>query len=133
MPALRVKAVLENLPPTQDYVTDLAQKAGLPHKLIPKLSLVLEEVVVNIVSYAYPGGEGEMEIECALRPGEFCCTVRDWGPPFNPLEADMPDTHQPIEERPIGGLGLMLVTTMTNRREYVRNNGANELKFCMSY
>lgn len=133
MTAYRVAAVMENLPPTQDFVLDLARLGGIPAPLELKLTLVLEEVIVNVVNHAYAGTDGDMEVECATRSGSFCCTVRDWGPPFNPLETDEPDTTSGIEDRPVGGLGLMLVTTMSDDCSYTHSGEANELTFCFKY
>lgn len=133
MSALRLAAALDNLTAAEDYVLDLAQQAGVPTELEPKLRLALEEIVVNIASYAYPEKDGDFEIECDPRPNSFCCTIRDWGSAFNPLEADEPDTSQSLEERPIGGLGLMLVTSMADHSSYARVDNANELTFCFSH
>ncbi len=132
MSVFRAAAAIENLPPTQDFVIDLARKAGLPAPLELKLNLVLEEVIVNVANHAYAGTDGDMEVECASPPGKFCCTVRDWGLRFNPLKAAKPDTTASIEERPIGGLGLMLVTTMSDNCSYTRSGETNELTFCFS-
>lgn len=105
----------------------------MPAPLELKLNLVLEEVIVNIVNHAYAGTNGDMEVECTTPSGKFCCTVRDWGPPFNPLLADKPDTTSDIDNRSVGGLGLMLVTTMTDECSYTRSGESNELTFCFTY
>jgi anti-sigma regulatory factor (Ser/Thr protein kinase) len=38
-----------------------------------------------------------------------------------------PDTNLPIEERPIGGLGLHLLRNLSDRMEYVWKNGRNRV------
>ena len=53
--------------------------------------------------------------------------VEDDGHPFNPLEQMEPDTNLPIEERPIGGLGLHLLRKLSDRMEYVWKNGRNRV------
>lgn len=132
MSALRATADLSSLHPMRDHALAHARKSGLSIELEPKLDLVLEEILVNVASHAYGGEAGEVELECEVTNDEFCCTVRDWGIPFNPLAQDEPDTTQPLNERPIGGLGLLFVTTMPNSCSYRRNGEANELTFCFS-
>lgn len=132
MCAFRTAADLKHLPATRDFVFSQAREAGLPNELERKLDLVLEEILVNVMNYAYGDGEGEVEVECDVRSDSFCCTVRDWGPTFNPLHAPTPDTSLGIDERPVGGLGLMFVNTMSDTCSYVRENEANELTFCFS-
>ena len=114
----------------RDHALNHAQQAGLSIELEPKLDLVLEELLVNIASHAYGGESGDVELECSVREEGFCCTVRDWGTPFNPLAQDKPDTNANVEERPIGGLGLLFVTTMPTTCEYTRKGAINELTFC---
>jgi len=54
-------------------------------------------------------------------------TVTDDGHPFNPLEAPEPDTTLPVEERPIGGLGIYLLRKMFDRMDYTRTDGKNRV------
>jgi serine/threonine-protein kinase RsbW len=53
--------------------------------------------------------------------------VEDDGLAFNPLEMLAPDTKQPLEERPVGGLGIHLVRTLMDEVAYRRQNGRNLL------
>jgi len=133
MTAFSATAALTSLPGIRDYVLAKAQKANVPISLEPKLDLVLEEILVNVANHAYGGDQGKVEVECSQSPGAFCCTVRDWGVPFNPLSTEEPDLDADIDDRPIGGLGLFLVTTMSNECSYTRKNDVNELTFCFSY
>ncbi len=133
MAVFSAKAILNNLTLIREQVFEQARATGLPPELEPKLDLVLEEILVNVIKYAYPDTDGNMEVECITDADSFCCIVRDWGPPFDPLVVAPPDTEAGIEERPIGGLGLMLVSTMTDDCSYVRSDETNELKFCFSF
>jgi anti-sigma regulatory factor (Ser/Thr protein kinase) len=132
MSVLRVTADLSNLPAVREHVHESAGRAGLPDGSDLKIDLVIEEVLVNIVNHAYRGDGGPLEVECAVRDGAFCCIFRDWGPPFNPLEADAPDVGQPLDDRPIGGLGIFLAITMPDTCSYMRRDDVNELTFCFS-
>lgn len=90
------------------------------------LRLVVEELVVNIVNYAYgDGGDGPLRIELDSDHKSLTLTIADNGTPFNPLEQATPDTNLSAEERSIGGLGIFLVREMMDTVDYKRVDGAN--------
>lgn len=92
------------------------------------LQLVVEEIVVNIVSYAYPvGKDGEVTIDVNKTPTAIEISFSDRGVPFNPLEKEDPDTTLSAEERPIGGLGIFLVKQMMDSVSYRYEDGHNIL------
>src|SRR3954453_1156542 len=70
-------------------------------------SLSIEELVTNCIKYAYPDSEVHLiVVELQLLDTGVLLTITDDGRPFNPLEAPAPDLNLPIEERPLGGLGI---------------------------
>ncbi len=94
------------------------------------IRLVSEELVVNIVDYAYAGvdeTEGWLDIEIDRQPESITIRFRDGGTPFNPLERNMPDTTKPLEERRIGGLGIFLTIKKMDKVEYDYVNNENVL------
>jgi anti-sigma regulatory factor (Ser/Thr protein kinase) len=92
------------------------------------INLVLDEVVINIIKYAY-GDDREHGIEVALHlDGEtLTIDVRDDGRPFDPLALPPPDLDLPIEKRPIGGLGVFLVRSTMETVRYRRDGDRNVL------
>ena len=95
-----------------------------------KIRLSVEEVVENVVRYAYEDGSGWREAGTDLDEGGLALTVqiRDAGTPFNPLEdAAEPDLDAPAEERRIGGLGIFLCKKMMDGIEYEYKDGCNIL------
>ena len=97
-------------------------------KALYAVHLVCEELVVNVVSYAYPpGAEGYLVVE--IERTDTCLTIRfrDGGVAFNPLEKEMPDVSLPLEERPIGGLGIFLTLQMMDDVSYERVQDENVL------
>jgi serine/threonine-protein kinase RsbW len=75
--------------------------------LPPQVDLILEEILVNAINYAYPLGNGEIEVECMVEgPEMFRVTVRDWGVRLNPLDQLAPDLTTDIANRRVGGLGI---------------------------
>ena len=92
------------------------------------LRLVCEELVVNVVDYAYPeDAEGWMDIEIEKSDDSIVIRFKDGGTPFNPLEREMPDTTKPLEERRIGGLGIFLTIKKMDEVKYEYTNQQNIL------
>jgi anti-sigma regulatory factor (Ser/Thr protein kinase) len=131
--SLRLPARLELLDEFRAFVAARAREWNMPEDLDLKIELVLEEALVNVMRYAYPDGNGQVEVVCAEErfpaPGKrrFLIEIRDWGPAFNPLERPVPDLAAGISERPIGGLGIHLIRTMAEEVAYARTDGANIL------
>ena len=92
-----------------------------------KLRLSVEEVVENIVRYAYSSGNGFMNVSTSVQDGILTITLKDGGKPFNPLEKEDPDVNAPLEEREIGGLGIFLCKQMMDAVEYEYADGCNIL------
>ncbi|QJB56700.1 ATP-binding protein [Pseudodesulfovibrio sp. zrk46] len=132
MPVYTTTADLAMLPGIRDYVLAHAREAGLTTPMEPRLDLVLEEILVNVAKYAYNGDSGNVDVDCAVTDNTFCVTVRDRGVPFNPLEGDTPEFSTDVDERRIGGVGILLVTHMADRCSYERVDDTNELTFCFA-
>jgi len=90
--------------------------------------LILEEVATNVIKYAYPDA-GPHRILLAVRPEAdgAVLEVSDDGREFDPLGAPPPDLGLPIEDRPVGGLGIHLVRKIAREVRYARIGGRNVL------
>lgn len=93
-----------------------------------KIRLCIEEVVENIVSYAYDGGNGWVEVGTEIIDNALVITLKDAGKAFNPLEQKDPDITLSAEERQIGGLGIFLCKQLMDDMQYERIDGCNILK-----
>ncbi|MCQ2066102.1 MAG: ATP-binding protein [Bacteroidaceae bacterium] len=93
-----------------------------------KLRLCIEEVVENIVSYAYSDGNGFVEVGTSIYDGVLEITFRDAGVRFDPLAKADPDITLAVEDRPIGGLGIFLCKQMMDSMSYDYVDGCNVLK-----
>lgn len=110
-------------------IESAALEAGLSRERLYRLELAVEEALVNICRYAYGPGAGEVRISChTADPGEFVVEIGDWGVPFNALASPDPDVEAGIEERKIGGLGLLLMKRSVDRIEYERTGEKNVLR-----
>ena len=92
------------------------------------VEFAIEEMLSNTVKFAY-ADQAAHEIAAALTvtAEEIALRLTDDGHEFNPLTAAEPDTNLPLEERPIGGLGIHLVRKMAGKTDYRREGGKNIL------
>jgi len=128
MSTLRLPASMESFGYFRSFVLQELERVNGLEELVPQVDLVMEEVLVNAINYAYPKEEGKIEVEClAEGPGRFRVTVRDWGVPFNPLDQAAPDLSMDISSRQVGGLGIYLVKQMAGRLTYEYRDGGNVL------
>lgn len=92
-----------------------------------RIVVAVEEIFVNIASYAYNGSEGMADITCEMDGGQAVLTFADSGKQFDPLAKPDPDVTLPVEERSIGGLGIYMVKKSMDEVTYRYENGQNIL------
>jgi anti-sigma regulatory factor (Ser/Thr protein kinase) len=126
---IELPATMENLDVCLAFILDGLKQAGIDKKILYQLRLACEEVVVNVINYAYPDDGGSMKVSYNFQheTGELEVIISDSGIPFNPLERDDPDISIPMEDRQIGGLGIFMVRTVMDSLEYAREDGRNIL------
>lgn len=122
------KANLNELPNVQELVNSQLKKYCTDANTINQINLAVEEIFVNIVSYAYKDKEGSCFITVKHTGKSIEFTFEDDGIPFNPLEKDPPDITLPTSKRKIGGLGIYLVKQIMDKVEYRYENNRNILK-----
>lgn len=102
------------------------ETAGADPASIYAARVIAEELGTNVIKYAYPEGQCDtFTVMLTLHPPHFTLTVEDHGTPFNPLDCPPPDLTLPLEERPIGGLGIHLVRKLSDRVTYERRDDKN--------
>jgi serine/threonine-protein kinase RsbW len=127
---LQLPAEMSSLARFTEFANEGARAAALPESAAFKLDLILEEILVNVFRYAYPSGGGAAAVGYSVTaPNCLRIDVRDSGAAFNPLERPAPDTTLSIEDRPIGGLGILLVQSMASAVSYRREGDQNILSF----
>jgi len=126
---LSLPARIESVRKFQEFVRGGAESVGLDSEDIGRLDLVLEEILVNISRYAYDSETGEVEVAYAISQGTLFVEITDCGRSFNPLEAAPPNLALGLADRPIGGLGVLLVKQIVGSLGYRRENDRNTLSF----
>ena len=129
MQELTIEARLENLDLVNDFVQHSISNCDCSKKSIMQLGVIVEEIFVNIVSYAYPEKNGQATIQTEIQkdPLAIALTFIDRGVKYNPLQNEDPDLQLSVEERGIGGLGIYLVKNMVEEISYKYEDGKNIL------
>jgi sigma-B regulation protein RsbU (phosphoserine phosphatase) len=110
------------------FVKDFCNKLDMDRKTASGLRLALEETVVNVINYAYPpGDQGSVVIQADSDRKQVRFTVTDSGTPFDPTSVLEADTTLDVQNRPIGGLGVLLTRKLMDSISYTRRNGMNVL------
>lgn len=91
------------------------------------VNLALEEIVTNVIAYGFDAGAHTIDVDVWLEDGSVHATVTDAGKAFDPLQRADPDVTAPLEDRQVGGLGVMLVKRLMDDVTYARQDGKNVL------
>ncbi len=109
------------------------EKLDLSQRTTFNLTLIMDEVLSNIVNYGFNDGEEHaIQIRISSQPGEIHLKFVDDGIDFNPLQMPEPNLDLPIEQRPAGGLGIFIVKRLSQTMIYDRRNNANHLKVILA-
>src|SRR5262245_32384340 len=111
---------------------EVAERFAAEHKLpdddVMAINLVLDEILTNIIEYGYDDqAEHEIHVTMAVEGDVLFIEIEDDARHFNPLEAPPPDLTLPLEERPVGGLGIHIMRTLMDTVEHQRRDGRNIL------
>jgi len=123
-------AKIDELPNVISFIETELEKFEFSFKIISQFNLVVEELFVNVASYAYKDkndGKCKISIEYNQEKQEVKLSMEDNGIKFNPLEKEEPDTTLSVEDRPIGGLGILLVKKNMDNIEYKYEDNKNIL------
>ena len=127
MQELQIEAKTENLNQVQSFVLDFMTKNNFDEKTKMQVDVVVEEIFVNICSYAYDGKSGPSTIKQEFESNKIKITFIDSGKQYNPLEKKDPDISLDADKRPIGGLGIYMTKQMMDNVLYEYKNNQNIL------
>jgi len=125
---LQIQASLSTVSSANETASCWLADRNAPPEVQYLANLAVEELVTNCIKYGYEdAAEHMIEVKLQISGNELAVTVTDDGRPFNPLELPEPDVRLPIEDRPIGGLGIYLLRRMSDHMDYVRVAGKNSV------
>jgi anti-sigma regulatory factor (Ser/Thr protein kinase) len=134
MKPLTVPGKLDSLSAIGQYVNTAALAAGLDKKVSYRLRLAVDEVATNSIIHGYEesGLTGDLVVRSEMNQEMLTIIVEDTAPPFDMRSlVERPDhIDKPVEERPIGGLGVYLTLKNVDEfdYEYVNNRNRNIFK-----
>lgn len=113
----------------QDVLEQL-EEFGKIHKISPKtiyqLNLSVDEILTNIISYAFENDdENDIDVSFNCEGKQIIIKVSDEGGAFNPLDFETQDLDTNLEDREVGGLGIYLVKSMMDDLQYQREKNKN--------
>ena len=129
MKELTLEAKVANLQQVLDFVDENLTSMRCPMKILMQIDVAVEEIFVNVASYAYTPDTGSVTIRMDLqeKPRAVVITFIDSGIPYNPLAKEDPDVTLSAEERQIGGLGIYMVKQSMDNVTYRFSDGKNIL------
>ena len=129
MKELIVEAKRENLPEVQAFIEEQLDEVDCPMTTRIAIDVAVEELFVNIASYAYEHGEGIAVVQVTVHeePLSVEITFIDNGIQYDPLAKPDPDTTLSAKERKKGGLGIFMVKKTMDNVSYEYKDGKNIL------
>ena len=127
MKELTIGARTDNLDQVIAFVDESLEAADCSMKAQMQIDVAVEEIFVNIASYAYAPDVGNATIRFVQEQNNVCITFIDSGIPYDPLAKEDPDVSLSAEERGIGGLGIYMVKKAVDDMKYVYKDGQNIL------
>ena len=125
---LIIKNQMQELERVSAFVEGIVEELKLGQDMLCELQLVMEEMVVNVISYAYPEGTVADITLIAESDGiELTFVISDKGKEFDPTQQEDADMSINPAEREIGGMGIFIVKNIMNEVTYQRLEGHNLL------
>ena len=129
MEIITVPAEAAALETVNAFIQEKLESITCPKRTRMQMMLAVEEIFVNISSYAYHPEVGQAEVGVDIDGDPPTVTIRflDQGRPFNPLEKPDADITLSAQDREIGGLGILLVKKIMDQVDYTYEDGRNIL------
>ena len=125
---LIIKNNLQELERVSAFVEGIVEELKLGQDMLCELQLVMEEMVVNVISYAYPEGTvADITLIAESDGTELTFVISDKGKEFDPTQQEDADMSINPAEREIGGMGIFIVKNIMNEVTYQRLEGHNLL------
>ena len=125
---LRIKNQISELEKVAQFVEEIGEELGLSMELQMNLNLVMEEMVTNVIFYAYPEGDVEdIELLAKSDGKELTFVLSDQGKEFDPTAKEDTDLDVNPADRDLGGMGIFIVKNIMNKVTYQRLEGKNLL------
>ena len=125
---IRIKNQVGELERVSRFVEEIGKELGLDMESQMNLNLVMEEVVSNVIFYAYPKqSDAIIELMAESDGKELTLVLSDQGKAFDPTLMEAANMDINPAERELGGMGIFIVKNIMNQVTYQRLEGRNLL------
>ena len=119
---INAKASRENLPELLLFIEQACNRYQISKPICLNLRLAVEEACVNIIEHGYADLQtGMIEIAFQFRDNQVIITIIDFGREFDPTTYPPPDRSSEWDQRPVGGLGVFLISQLMDEVRYTSN------------
>jgi serine/threonine-protein kinase RsbW len=124
-------AEFETLPIFRQFIQQTCEEhLGVDKATIYDLKLAVDEACTNIITHGYADmNPGSIILSLEFKSDMIIATITDFGHPFEPSEAPMPDLQAGLEDRPTGGFGLFFIYQTMDEIDYEASEDGNRLTF----
>jgi phosphoserine phosphatase RsbU/P len=134
MDGVTFPGTLDALSPIREYVKTAAEAAGLDRSAAYSLVLAVDEIATNVIEHGYKeaGLKGDISVGAVRDNDSLVIRLADTGKSFDPNA--LPDINdielsKKLEDRPVGGLGIMLAKIGVDDLQYEATGSGNVCRF----
>ena len=121
---LSMRSSMEDIASLTPFISEATEQAGMEEKEAKRIRLAVEEAVANVINH---GEATNINLNTSVENDMLVFTINDDGLPFDPTQASATDLSVPPDQRPPGGMGIILLHQMTDGLAYQRIDGHNIL------
>lgn len=129
-----IKNNIPEIEPLTGSIVSYCKENGIVEATCYEVRLALEEVISNTIKYGYDDHQAHIIcVHATFENRELILEIEDDANEFNPLDAPAPDLSLPVEQKPIGRLGIFLMRSIMDHVEYRRVGAKNILRMIKRY
>ena len=111
-----------------EFMETVCDELQLDMHVAMKLQVAIEEMVTNVIFYAYPEGtSADITLTAESDDKELALVLSDSGKPFDPTAKEDADIDVNPMDRDQGGMGILIVKNIMNEVTYQRLGEMNQL------
>jgi len=127
---IKVEPTMEQFERLSAFMEQQLTAGGVPATLLGKMNVVLDELYSNVVKYS---GSIDFVLGVSTYPGHIGLQMSYGGTPFDITKAQTPDLSLSAKDRPIGGLGLLIVNKIMDKVMYRNEAGVHIIPLAKEY
>lgn len=128
---IELKAIIDNFDVLLSFIESQLELAKIVNNDRSRIMTACDEILINIINYAYPNEKGDIEIQFENKHDQLTIRFIDSGSAFNPMETTGADVTLPLEERNPGGLGILIVKNLMSDVSYEYKENKNILSITL--